>query len=203
MQLRSEGSCSVNAFSFTTLRKSVTACEATPALPPLPTIYSRPPLVRRSFSRSTLRARLASRSTLLPARSVTCVAAMTSWNCRARPASETSSVGFNTASAMFCVAFLITADMRASEIFEPGLRCLADRRRVPQRGVAPVLDVRQDFPDPVFERDARRPAELALDAGNIGPGAIWLARPFRHVDHLAAEQLDQPVHRLRISSADI
>ena len=44
---------------------------------------------------------------------------------------------------------------------------------------------------------------LAGDLADIGPGAIRLARTLRHVDHLAAEQFDQPVDRLRIAGAEV
>ena len=43
----------------------------------------------------------------------------------------------------------------------------------------------------------------ARDLGDVRPGAVGLARTLGHVDHLAAEQLDQAVDGLRIAGADV
>src|ERR1700722_2450592 len=59
----------------------------------------------------------------------------------------------------------------SAEEFEPGCRRLCDRFGVPQRRVAPIIDVVEDAAHALLEGDFRLPAQLAADLGNIGEGA--------------------------------
>ena len=56
---------------------------------------------------------------------------------------------------------------------------LGDARRRPDRRVAPIVDVLQHHLHAIGEADLGLPAEVALNLGNVGPGAIRFPRTFR------------------------
>src|SRR5208282_4212222 len=89
------------------------------------------------------------------------------------------------------------------EIGEPGPRRLGDRFGVPQRRLAPVLDLPQDAGNALLEADPGLPAQLALDLADVGEGAIGLARPLGNMDLVAAEELDEAIDRLRAAGAEV
>src|SRR4051812_31249384 len=60
-----------------------------------------------------------------------------------------------------------------------------------------------DLAHACFERDFRLPAKLGSDFRNVGPGAVRLAGPLRDVGFVTAEQLDEPVHGLRVAGAQV
>src|SRR6185437_16843669 len=90
-----------------------------------------------------------------------------------------------------------------TEMVEPGLGRPRDRIRIPERRVAPIVDLGRHSGHPLGERHHRPPAELRPDLADIRPGTIRLAGTLRYVDDLAADQFDQAVHGLRIAGAEI
>ena len=58
--------------------------------------------------------------------------------------------------------------------------------------------------DALFDRDPGRPANEALNLGDIGMGDIGLARPLRQRHRLpGTQEFDQPIDRDRLSGAEI
>ena len=82
-------------------------------------------------------------------------------------------------------------------------RRLGDRVGIPQRRVAPVIDIGDDAPTPSSNGTLRRPAEVTRDLADVGPGAVRLAGALGNVHDRAAQKLDQAVDRLRIAGADV
>src|SRR5262249_13040038 len=86
---------------------------------------------------------------------------------------------------------------------EPTGSRLGDRFRIPERCLAPVVDLGEDAPHALLEAHLLRPAEIAPDLGNIGEGAIRLARTLGNVDDRPTEQFDEAVDRLRIARSPV
>src|SRR2546427_6910969 len=90
-----------------------------------------------------------------------------------------------------------------AQILEPGLRRFVDRVRIPERRAAPVVDIGENSPQAFFETHLWAPIELRGDPGNVGPGAVGLAGALRDADLFAAQELHQPVDRLRLAGAEV
>src|SRR5688572_12865001 len=93
--------------------------------------------------------------------------------------------------------------LRLGQRLEPAGGRLGDRIRVPERRVSPVIDFGDDPAHAFVEAHRRSPAEIALNTGNVGVGAIRFAGALGDVHRGAAEQLHQPVDRLRIPRSDV
>src|SRR5262245_37646686 len=98
---------------------------------------------------------------------------------------------------------MTTSGALLAEVVEPGLGRLRDPVGVPQRRVAPAFDIDQHPAHAVLEADGRLPAQPRDDLGDIGEGAVGLARALGDVHDLAAEKLDQTIDRLRIAGANV
>src|SRR5215831_13993507 len=103
----------------------------------------------------------------------------------------------------FLLAASIMASTRWGERFEPFGGGFGNRIGIPQRGIAPVVDLGDDAADPFLERDLRLPAEIAANPADVREGAVRLARALGDVDDRPAQELDQAVDRLRIAGADV
>src|SRR5271157_1619277 len=95
-----------------------------------------------------------------------------------------------------------TTSALPAQILEPGLGGTRDRLRIPQRRVAPMLDVRHHAAHALRERHHGLPAEIALNSADVRPGAIGLAGALRNIHHVAPQKLDQAVDALRIAGAE-
>src|SRR6516225_4605511 len=89
------------------------------------------------------------------------------------------------------------------QCLEPGFRRFLDRFRIPQRRVAPILDLGHHPPDALLERNEGLPIEIAPDLCNVGPGDVRLARAFRYIHDRSTDQLDEPADRLRGAGAEV
>src|ERR1700737_2000018 len=81
-------------------------------------------------------------------------------------------------------------------VFEPDLAGLGDRLRIPQRCLTPIIDLAEDVAHALFKTHLGTPFEVARDRGNVRMGHVRLARAFGDIDHLTAQQFDQPVDGL-------
>src|SRR5262245_63696654 len=97
----------------------------------------------------------------------------------------------------------LTSGTLLAEVAEPGLGRLRDPVGVPQGRVAPAFDIDQHPAHAVLEADDRLPAQPRDDLGDVGEGAVGLARALGDVHDLAAEKLDQTIDRLRLAGTDI
>src|SRR5262249_33695064 len=86
---------------------------------------------------------------------------------------------------------------------EPTGSRLGDRFWIPERCLAPIVDLSQDAPYALLEAHLLRPAEIAPDLGNVGEGAVRLTRPLRNVDDRPPQQFDQAIDRLRIARSQV
>src|SRR6516165_2903371 len=78
-----------------------------------------------------------------------------------------------------------------------------DRFWIPERCLAPIVDVGENALYAVLEAHLLRPPEMAPDLGNIGEGAVRLAGTLGNVDDRPAEQFDQTVDCLRIAGSQV
>src|SRR5262245_51359525 len=89
-------------------------------------------------------------------------------------------------------------------MLKPSSGRLLDRRRIPQRGILPVIDIGEYASDTFPEAHLRLPVKLARDSRDIGPRAIGLSGTLRYVHPFpAAEQFAKPIYRLRIACAKV
>src|SRR5258708_12191365 len=88
-------------------------------------------------------------------------------------------------------------------IFEPDLAGLGDRLRIPQRCFTPIVDLPEYVAHALFETHLGTPSQVARDRGNVRMRPFRLPRTFAHVDHLTAQQFDQPVDGLRVTRAQV
>src|ERR1035441_4876325 len=86
---------------------------------------------------------------------------------------------------------------------KPILRCLRDRSWVPNRRLAPVVNILEHGLHAILERNPRFPPQLRADSGDIGPGAFRFSRTFGNVDALVANQSGEFSHRLGFASSKI
>src|ERR1700681_4469285 len=74
-------------------------------------------------------------------------------------------------------------------ILEPDLAGLRDRLGIPQRCLAPVIDLLEYVAHALFETNLGAPSKVAGDSGDICMRNIGFARSFRNMDDFTAEQL--------------
>src|SRR4051812_21811002 len=110
----------------------------------------------------------------------------------------TRAISSSTVLTLWLRNFRLASSMNVSSrhILEPDLAGLRDRLRIPQRCLAPVVDLLEYVAHALFETNLGAPSKVALDSGDICMRNIRLAGPFGNVDDLTAKQLDQPVDRL-------
>src|SRR5579885_3106184 len=89
------------------------------------------------------------------------------------------------------------------KVAEPGCCSGSDGVRIPQRSVAPVVDIVHHLRHTGGEIYLRLPAQFPRDPGYIRKSAIGFTRPLRDMNARASEQLDEVVNRLRASGANI
>src|SRR4029077_6285098 len=90
-----------------------------------------------------------------------------------------------------------------AEILKPSAGSFLDGNLIPERGVPPMIYLRQHTGNAVLKRNFRLPAKSFADFSDIRQRAIWLARGARDMDNLATEQPDEAIDGLRVSGADI
>src|SRR3989442_12963794 len=90
-----------------------------------------------------------------------------------------------------------------AQILEPGLRRFVDRVRIPERRAAPVVDIGENSPHAFFQTPLWGPIELRGDPGNVGPGAVGPAGALRGPALFPAQELHQPLDRLRLAAAGV
>src|SRR3977135_1969688 len=90
-----------------------------------------------------------------------------------------------------------------AQILEPGFRRFVDRIRIPEGRAAPGVDIGESLRHALFEAPLRAPAELRGDPRNVGPSAVGFAGTLRDADLFAAQELHQPVDRLRLAGAEV
>src|SRR5207247_7666947 len=108
------------------------------------------------------------------------------------------------ASASISLTLPVDATRRAlrGQKLKPFLRRFRDRRGIPDRRLAPVIDVGQHDSHAVLEFRLRLPAEHLTNLRRVGERAVRLARPLRNVDGVAADQPGEQVHAVRVRTAD-
>src|SRR5262249_5196535 len=89
------------------------------------------------------------------------------------------------------------------ERLEPGRGGLGDRGGVPKRSIPPIVDLGKDAAYPFLEFYLLTPAQITLNFAYVGPRTVRLAGPFGAVGDGAAQQLEQPVDRLRVAGSEV
>src|SRR6185295_15376502 len=133
-----------------------------------------------------------------------CRTSKTPWHCTIFfPPARTCFRRSSTSAIVQIFAFASMSAFFRREVFEPVLGRVRDRLGRPHRRVAPVLDAGDDPLHALLEADRRRPAQEALDLGDVRERAVGLARPLGDVRLRAADELRQAVHRVGAAGADV
>src|SRR6266404_7250225 len=90
-----------------------------------------------------------------------------------------------------------------SKVVKPGLGRLGNRQRIPERSVLPHLDLGHHASHALVERNEGAPPKLLRDQRDVGPSRIGLARALGNIGYRAADEFNETVDCLRISSAEI
>src|SRR5215470_18091981 len=90
-----------------------------------------------------------------------------------------------------------------AKMLKPGLGGGRNRLRVPERGIAPELNIGEHLFNPAVERNRRSPVEVTADFADIGPGNIGFAWALGDIDHVSPDQLDQMIDALGIAGAEV